>query len=171
MFSLQDRLTGQRASLLNASKWLDWNWCVNRKWLVLCARNPRELVVVRIPPRKRSPTTKGSVVVVVPLDNLCIKATYMRPQFGGSHDNEEDHLLLWLSNSDRDYFELCLVDLAQTTSSKTFTLLSSTIPRLDDLHLESGAQSFVTGGYRATHRDFVEGGLLFQPAVAGGSRQ
>ncbi|KAH3705956.1 hypothetical protein Pelo_19496 [Pelomyxa schiedti] len=91
---LQDRVSGQRFSLFDLCTVSEWVYCVNCKWLVVCDRESKVMLIVKIP--KKNPATgtttiqAPTTVAVPPLGSLtfdCLRQS----QFPGYN---EDHLLL-----------------------------------------------------------------------------
>ncbi|KAH3761343.1 hypothetical protein Pelo_6850 [Pelomyxa schiedti] len=148
LLCLQDRATGQRTALMVNNR-EEYDWETNGKWMVLCEKAPiREMVVFEIPTKgvaasesssSSSSSRRGSWAnaepTVVPLDGVLAGAGRVQLKcdcnFSSAND---DHLLMWFYDR-KGFFEILLVDLEQTCSSKKLAVLSSTVPRWDDLHL------------------------------------
>ncbi|KAH3763530.1 hypothetical protein Pelo_4610 [Pelomyxa schiedti] len=145
---LQDRVTGQRVSLFDYRP-LGSNWnSSNSKWLVVCDREKREMVVVEIP--KKSAASLIKKPVVVPLDTACKGGRTWedcRPICG---EKNEDHVELLFTRE--RFLEYAIVDLRETFSSKKLVVLSKPVPPPKLL---------------SQFDPFVEGGLLFQVRKGG----
>ncbi|KAH3763867.1 hypothetical protein Pelo_4272 [Pelomyxa schiedti] len=130
VFVLQDRVTGQRVTLLDYTP--QWKYNIRRgynsKWLVMCDCDKRTMVVVEIPKKSAAAAlSKNPSVVVVPLDVACKGRIRWNCQPSCKLTNEDHALLLFMDNE--SFFEIAVVDLRETSSSKTLVVLSSTIPR------------------------------------------
>ncbi|KAH3759390.1 hypothetical protein Pelo_8798 [Pelomyxa schiedti] len=150
-YCVQDRATGHRALLVDRN--CEMPSAANLKWTVMCDCDSRELIVAEIP-RKRS--TSGAMSInrptVVPLETCTGRRwTFCFPKFGSAN---EDHVLL-IFNAGESFLELILVDLAQTCSAKTLYVLSSTVPRLDDLDLPDYGLLVTTSYFAVTQQSGV----------------
>ncbi|KAH3759387.1 hypothetical protein Pelo_8795 [Pelomyxa schiedti] len=105
--------------------------------MVLCESRAREMVAVGIPRKNTAGNVAVKLPTAVPLGCTAgSEGRYWRhciPHFGTAN---EDHVLLLLDDYEH-FFEIVLVDLVRTCSSKALAVLSSTVPRLEDLHLSN----------------------------------
>ncbi|KAH3763017.1 hypothetical protein Pelo_5131 [Pelomyxa schiedti] len=171
-FLLQDRATGQRIQIARRQSFSCYS--TNGKWVVVCDLKAREMVVVEIPRKNTSGAATFKKPTVVPLHTSKGTWNYCSPNFGGAN---EDHMMLTFESPHRSlFFEIAVVDLVQTCSSKALAVLTSTVPRLADLHLSdywkfiaqcycmttqgSGAHTFVIPG---VERD----GLIMMDELSG----
>ncbi|KAH3761377.1 hypothetical protein Pelo_6776 [Pelomyxa schiedti] len=161
LFVLQDRLTGERRALFDSTGCWWVKLCSNRKWFVVF--DQWKMVAFEIPRRNPSGPTTIKKPTVVPLGSLMGSSSYS-PEFGGGN---EDHILL-CDYSSASQFQFILVDVAQTTASKTLAVLSSTVPRLNDLQLPRSEpfifRSFLVMTHKGGARSFVTGGSFKDPA-------
>ncbi|KAH3731497.1 hypothetical protein Pelo_17669 [Pelomyxa schiedti] len=129
---LQDTETGERTPLLRytGTNFSD-DLATNGRWVVFCDTRSMMMVVAEIPVRKNS--NGGSIAVRKILVKLDPRWRFCVPQFVGILN--ENHLLLFCYDEPLHptFFELVLVDIVETCSSKRLTVLSSTVPRLSDL--------------------------------------
>ncbi|KAH3761159.1 hypothetical protein Pelo_7019 [Pelomyxa schiedti] len=155
---LQDRETGKRIRLLKypGNDFPD-NFATNGRWIVCCNTDLMRMVVAELPMRKNAngcgatTTTTIKRPTVVKLDprwKVCI------PQFVGIIN--ENHVLLCCQDASGydlfTFFEFTLVDLAETCLSKRLAVLSSTVPRLSDIHPPLHLYGFVGKTYHVFRR-------------------
>ncbi|KAH3761156.1 hypothetical protein Pelo_7016 [Pelomyxa schiedti] len=150
VFLLQDRQTGKRIQLVKFPDSNDYmsgtvRCATNGRWIVWCDGHSMKMVVAEIPMRKNGATTtvkRPTVVKIDPRWKICT------PQFVGVIN--ENHLLLCCRDSlycIPTFFELVLVDLVETFSSKRLAVLSST-----------SFESFVSKKYHVFRKQHREGG-------------
>ncbi|KAH3767340.1 hypothetical protein Pelo_788 [Pelomyxa schiedti] len=185
---LQDRVTGQRIQLLDEAYFdrSSTTFATTGKWLVFWDQTAREMIVVEIPKKNSAGPTAFKAPTVVSMGaTVSRKLTHCLPQFSSF----DEDLLLLLFFSPYNLCEIILVDLVRTCSSKTLAVLSSTVPRLEDLHIpnyqdlvrlyfvvtqESGARAFITEGYVSDASEIIaieEGtGKLKRPCQTLGAR-
>ncbi|KAH3761285.1 hypothetical protein Pelo_6887 [Pelomyxa schiedti] len=123
LFCLQDRVTGQMVRLVERQ---DVSFSASWKWMVLCDPKSREMIVVEIPKKSKSGPTTIKIPTVVPLDTGKGTWEYCFPEIVVADNG--DHVLL-LFEDPNIFFEIVVVDLVQTCSSKALAVLSSAVPR------------------------------------------